>query len=492
MGKKFDMGEFAKALTPVPNLGTQRQIEYIDIDKIDGDARNFYAVTQIDDLAANIELFGLQQPLLVRTSPDDPARVIIISGHRRRAAIAKLVGEGRDDLRLIPCIREQEAGSEALQELRLIYANSDTRDLSSAEVSKQAERVEALLYQLKEEGYDFPGRMRDHVAEACKVSKSKLSRLKVIRENLTPKWREAWEANKVNESVAYSVAQMPEYHQSLAMSAALRKKHLNWFYEYEAKNLGERLAKVEEKAKTCTHLPAGQRCEHVAAMLRKTAGASYGGEPCRNRCCIGCDNLIRCKESCRHAETAKARAKKQAKARKEQEKQEIAEREAPILAQLRDLWRRAAEARRTAGVEVEDLFRVTKTYYNDGTLRSYEELERGETLKAGSGTPFGYDIRLSDVNCLCMFADALDVSLDYLFGRSDTLQPMPDAPPAARWQTGTPPQSGPYWVCLEAEGVVSRMSAEWDAARGKWRGLEPEADGFSVTGWWPLPDVTEV
>ena len=39
-----------------------------------------------------------------------------------------------------------------MSELRLIMANSDTRQLTSAEISQQAERVEMLLYQLKEEG----------------------------------------------------------------------------------------------------------------------------------------------------------------------------------------------------------------------------------------------------------------------------------------------------------------------------------------------------
>lgn len=81
-----------------------------------------------------------------------------------------------------------EGVSPAMAELRLIYANADTRQLSSADIVKQAERVETLLYQLKEEGVAFPGRMRDHVAQACKISKSKLARLKVIQENLIPLW----------------------------------------------------------------------------------------------------------------------------------------------------------------------------------------------------------------------------------------------------------------------------------------------------------------
>ena len=210
--KGFNLAEALGAVT-VPDLGTaaggREQIEYIDIDRIDDDPNNFYELSSLDELAANIELLGLQQPIRVRPNPENIDRVIIVSGHRRRAAIRKLVDDGRADLREIPCIRERAESSAALQELRLIYANSDTRKPTSAELSKQAERVEMLLYQLKEEGYEFPGRMRDHVAEACKVSKSKLARLKVVRENLIPKLKGLWERGKINEAIAYACAQCP-------------------------------------------------------------------------------------------------------------------------------------------------------------------------------------------------------------------------------------------------------------------------------------------
>lgn len=165
---KFDMGEFAKTLAqPVSESGTGReQIEYIDVDLLDSDPGNFYALRDLDDLAANIATIGLQQPIRVRAG--EGGHVVIVSGHRRAAAIRKLVAEGRTDLREVPCIRELDDASPALRELRLIYANSSTRDLTAAELSHQAEKVRELLYQLQEEGFEFPGRMRDHVAEACK------------------------------------------------------------------------------------------------------------------------------------------------------------------------------------------------------------------------------------------------------------------------------------------------------------------------------------
>lgn len=195
--------------TPAP-ADTREQIEYIDIGLIESDPGNFYKLTQLEELASNIAVVGLQQPLRVRALEESPEKVVVVSGHRRLAALKLLIKEGRKDLREVPCIREQVAGSAALQELRLIYANRDTRVISSGELAKQAERVELLLYQLKEEGFEFPGRMRDHIAQACKISAPKLARLKVIREKLIPEYMSLFEKDKLPEQTAYALARLLE------------------------------------------------------------------------------------------------------------------------------------------------------------------------------------------------------------------------------------------------------------------------------------------
>ena len=210
MGEKFDLGAYLKQA--VPDSGTMpRQIETIDIGFIDSDERNFYKLEGIEELAGNIELFGLQQPIVVRPSDADSTRVVIVSGHRRTAALRLLVSEGKEQFRHVPVIRENESRSPALQELALIFANNDTRKMTSFETAKQAERVQALLYQLQEEGVPFPGRMRDHVAEACKVTKTRLSNLKVIREHLIPEGMTAWEAGDLAEDAALKLARLPTW-----------------------------------------------------------------------------------------------------------------------------------------------------------------------------------------------------------------------------------------------------------------------------------------
>ena len=212
----FDLGELLK---DVPKFNTTRdQIEYIRLDHLEEDPNNFYKLTDIDELAANIELCGLQQPLRVRPTEKD-GHYRIVSGHRRRKALEILAKDDPDRWNEAPCIIETDSASPALQQLRLIYANANTRTMTSAEISEQAVQVEKLLYQLKEDGYEFPGRMRDHVAQAVGASKSKLSRLKVIREKLSFSWQPSWKDGKLGESVAYELAQLRPYHQDLIFAA---------------------------------------------------------------------------------------------------------------------------------------------------------------------------------------------------------------------------------------------------------------------------------
>ena len=200
--KKFDLGELTRALAgDVPDPGTEgrEQIEYIDIGLIDSDPGNFYELRDIPDLAGDIETVGLQQPLLVR--PGEDGRVVLISGHRRRAALQLLVDEGKEQFRQVPCIRKT-GGNALVYEMQLIFANAHTRVLTNAEIGKQAARLEEIFYQLKEQGYEFPGRMIDHVAEACNIKRAKLGRLKKIEAHLAPCYKPLWDAGNLPEDTA--------------------------------------------------------------------------------------------------------------------------------------------------------------------------------------------------------------------------------------------------------------------------------------------------
>ena len=99
----------ADALKGVPYQGTGReQIEYIPLHQIDEDPNNFYQLTGLEELADNISLCGLQQPIRVRELSEEPGAFVIVSGHRRRAALEMLVADGYDQWEEAPCIVERD------------------------------------------------------------------------------------------------------------------------------------------------------------------------------------------------------------------------------------------------------------------------------------------------------------------------------------------------------------------------------------------------
>ena len=206
MSKPFTLAdELKKAGVPAVDTGLE-QIEYIPIDKIDPDDRNFYSVGDVSELAASIEMVGLQQPLRVRSG--EHGHVTVVSGHRRRAAIL-LIRDGGSTMfeRGVPCIRERGDVSKEWQELKLIYGNSATRILTASEISIQSEKVTEILGKLEEQGVKFPGRTRDHVAAILQTSKSRVGRLHAIRANLVPELLQEFDGGGLGETVAYRLSQ---------------------------------------------------------------------------------------------------------------------------------------------------------------------------------------------------------------------------------------------------------------------------------------------
>ena len=204
--RPFTIGEELKR-AGVPGMDTGlEQIEYIPIDKIDPDDRNFYSVDDVTELAASIELVGLQQPLRVRSG--ERGHVTVVSGHRRRAAIL-LIRDGGSAMfdKGVPCIRERGDVSKEWQELKLIYGNSATRILTASEISIQSEKVTEILGKLEEQGVKFPGRTRDHVAAILQTSKSRVGRLHAIRANLVPELLQEFDGGGLGETVAYRLSQ---------------------------------------------------------------------------------------------------------------------------------------------------------------------------------------------------------------------------------------------------------------------------------------------
>lgn len=495
-GKKFDITKFAATLPEaVPESGTREQIEYIDEAKLSGDGENFYSMEGIEALAQNIELVGLQQPLRVRPDPDDEGGYIVVSGHRRLTAIRTICkADEPERWRTVPCIVERGELSPAMRELRLIYANSDTRRMSNADISAQAERVEKLLYQLQEEGVEFPGRMRDHVAEVCQISKSKLARLKVIREGLSKSEQiaKAWEKGELPEATAYELAHMPEEQQDeIAHAYTHRKTYyghgLTYLSTDKVKNIAAALEALGKLP--CAH---GGRCADVAQgkrtnILEKLTESAWSYAPCGNTCCADCSELGTCKQVCPMllAKQDAMKTKKRADQRAERERQAEADR--AVIGEIKELWRRFGVARAAAGKSVAECYNAADVVYGVPDADEVTRLENGEAKYAtNTKLPYGYSCYLSDIHRFTRVADLLGVSLDYLLRRSDEPQPVSslDTEPAALvWhEPDVKPPEGAHIVFIDENGV-----ADEDVYVGG-RMRSGYADWEEVVLWTLYPD----
>lgn len=471
--KGFDLASVLSGVS-IPDTGRE-QIEYIDISNLISDGNNFYSLNGIEDLAANIETVGLQQPLRVRPSG---AKYVIVSGHRRAAAIRLLVKDGGADLAAVPCIVERGDVSPAMRELRLIYANADTRKMSAADISRQAERVEALLYQLKEEGYDFPGRMRDHVAEACKVSKTKLARLKVIREKLRPDFLNVFEAGRLSETVAYAIAQESREHQDYLAKFRLRRTTVDKLNEFQVTSFFDKVRYLEGRKCPGTGAP----CGFTITPLDNLAKAGGGYCTCTSVCCVNCYRLVECPDGCISAADAKAekiRRRAEADAERERAAEERGLQRKALEQTWRRQWLRVGEAMERAGITPEELIDELEFEIDADEL---DALLDGTAEEVGGGLLETYD----EIDAAIKMADFLHTSIDYLLGREGYEQP---AGPA--WRSGDPPADGLYWAMFEQSGFTFRQAASYRADTGKWSFAHGASIEALCLAWYPLPPDKE-
>ena len=157
------------------------RIVNIPLDKLVPSSANLYGIREVEELAASIESMGLLHNLVVREL--DGGRYEIISGERRYHACKLLYEGGNADYVALPCKVEGES-SEAIAELKLIFANATARELTDYEKVEQAARMKELFKQLKAEGYEVKGRLREVVAGVLDVSPAQVGRLESVAEKL--------------------------------------------------------------------------------------------------------------------------------------------------------------------------------------------------------------------------------------------------------------------------------------------------------------------
>lgn len=482
--------DIASVLKTAASNSDQEQIVYLPVDSLVPDDCNFYSLEGIDELASSIELLGLQQPLRVR--PGEGGTFIIVSGHRRRAAILLIRDGGSKQFEKgVPCIVEYGEATAAMRELRLIFANAQTRVMSPSDTMKQTERVEALLYELKEQGVEFPGRMRDHVAQACQVSKTKIARLHAIRTNLDVRLLAYFNRGEMSEETAYQLSRLPANIQAEA-AEYLRTKRPQIPTSNVVTSVNRNLDAYLKELPCVCHA-GGPDCHFKNEKIVRSLFQKYEWNVCgygsSSVCCRSCYNRDTCSRCCPEQKSRQKLDKACAKEKQAEQKKAEDERQHAYKRSLRITAKRLLPVIDASGLPDDHTFPGKHEWHKIpiSTIRSWAADDFGDA--------HFYDSQLlpTRTDLLQQWADDLHCTTDRLLGRAKDPQPVSDSDTAPGWQTGTPEKTGMYVIIFgiteqENQSTRSIMIAAWDDER-----FASPRTNVPVTGtvyrWVKLPEV---
>ena len=187
-------------------------IKMLDVTEIIPNKDNFYALTDIEQLADDIERQDLKSNLVV---VKDGEKYLLISGHRRLEAVKLLISEGRRTSTKVPCYIGR-SGSEAENQLDLIMLNKTQRKYSDADVMQEYERLTETLKELESEGKKINGRLRENIADMLNISSAQVGKIENIKHNAIPDVENAVKSGEMSISTANEVAKLaPEQQEQI-------------------------------------------------------------------------------------------------------------------------------------------------------------------------------------------------------------------------------------------------------------------------------------
>ncbi|MGU8770643.1 ParB/RepB/Spo0J family partition protein [Clostridium perfringens] len=247
MYKKFSISEgmlngISKNVKKVEEIEARDnfKVEYIDIENIKRNEKNFYEIVDIEELAEDIKLNGLNHNLVVRKL--DNGQFELISGERRYTALCKLVKEGNRTFALVPCKVIEVNDTDA--EIILIQANAQTRELTEIEKLKQVQRLKELYKIKKANGEKITGKVREIIANDLKLSPTQVGRYEKINSSLIPELKTVLEKGNLTIANASEFANLSEDNQKVILELINSNINLS---KNEAIELKNKLKKIEEE-----------------------------------------------------------------------------------------------------------------------------------------------------------------------------------------------------------------------------------------------------
>ena len=206
---------------------TVLDVKYIKRDRIRKNPKNRVSIDGIEELAQDIKMAGLEQPLVVYPKEDG---YMLLTGERRLTAIDRLIesGDWDPEADYIPCIERpldlyQLPLNEDLKErYAILRTNAFNRKLTDADLLVQTEDYQKIVRELKKQGYkemiigyddngdpvkqDITGRTRSVVADMVGVSTGQVSKIENILKNGSEGVREAVADGEMSIAAASELA----------------------------------------------------------------------------------------------------------------------------------------------------------------------------------------------------------------------------------------------------------------------------------------------
>ena len=323
----------------------------------------------------------------------------------------------------------------------LIQTNTTARQLSYVEKMESAVRLKKILVKLKDEGVKLPGKLRDIQAEQLEISRTELARMEVIQKNLIPPLMDLLKKNTINASAAYELARLDAEDQAVFarkyemadiapcvgyITLYREKKSLDWL---RTDCPGEALGYTDHQLRE-----NGQPIECRNWQSIRDHKAKGHPELCPG-CCYECDKET-CKERCDQAKVKKRQERLEVEKRtmenpepetpQTQEKPEEDMDFASLpLSKFPQRLRRAMNIREISikGLS-KNLDEMVRKYSQVGFSSKYgvgDEDEICEMLEIEHIIDFDLS-RASFTGFIFILAEALGVSIDWLLGRTETME----------------------------------------------------------------------
>lgn len=445
------------------------EMRRIPIDRIQDNRLNFYpspTETQLEELMDSIQANGLLEPPTVAKTAGT-LNYRLISGHSRMAALRKLRLKQPENPAYQEILCRVLPEMDDAQELSAVIEANRQRIKTGALLAKEAEALTEAYVKRREAGEDLPGRIRDRVAEALQVSRTKLANVSAIKNGLkVPRFMSLWEMGEITESCALEIARMDAKAQEL----------LDKWLKSEAEPCTLRV--VREFYVLYTTLDhdcnlAGRPCPNARDMYAAFFKNGVWDGCCG--CCAMCLKKDTCEECCSYVEW------------EEPEEAETAPASIPEpLPWSPDTWQESRELFST---------RLRQEREKTGLDRKAFADRIGEYKATYSAWENG---SLPGATAFPRLATTLGVSTDYLYGLTDDPTPRTAQPEGqltlAGWVPGgvDPAGAGEYATVLDLDGKLVKQFLYWDNVLKEWRFGKRGAPMEVPLKWWlRLPPVPE-